>query len=185
MLALGLSCLPVGAQTGSGVSAEWDTRTMLQSLADQAQKLKPILDRVQPKEWLAQGASQTYVEQWQKASNEIGYLATSSKLLAEQPEKLTAALDTLYRLENLDSVLNSLAGGVRKYQNPALADLLQGVATSNFTNREKLRAFILDLAGQKEQELQVMDKEAQRCRTELLRQPVKPASPRTRATEKK
>lgn len=176
------------AQT-AGVSAEWDTRTTLQSLADQAQKLKPILESVQPKEWLARGASPTYVEQWQKANNEIGYLVGSSKLLSQQPEKLTAALDTLYRLENLSTLLHSVAEGVRKYQNPAVADLIDGIATSNFTNREKLRQYIMDLANQKEQEFAVIDKEAQRCRAEISSQPNRPAaasrSRNTSRTEKK
>lgn len=184
VLAWALSTPFADAQSATGLTPEWDTRAVLQNLAEQAQKLKPLLEKVQPKEWLSRGASETYVTQWQKATNEIGYLVLSSRLLAEQPEKLTAAIDTLYRLDNLDILLHSLAGGIRKYQSSSLADQLQGGATANANNRERLRQYLLELATQKEQEYEAADKEVQRCRTELLRQPVRPA-PRARNTEKR
>jgi hypothetical protein len=40
-----------------------------------------------------------------------------------------------------------------------------GVVAENSTSRDKLRQHITDLAGQQEQELVVLDQEAQRCRT--------------------
>lgn len=170
------------ATTAAGVSNEWDTRAFLQSLTEQAKTMKPLLDKLEVKEWVKQGASETYLTQSEKAYSEITYLGTSAQNLAQQPEKLPAAIDTLYRLENLDTLLTSLSGGVRKYQNPAVGDLMQSVIATNYGNREKLRQYVLDLATQKEQEYAVMDKEAQRCRGELSRQPVtKPAPARSTA----
>jgi hypothetical protein len=65
--------------------------------------------------------------------------------------------------------------GVRNYQNPAVGDLLLGVAAENSENRDKLRQYITDLALTKEQEFEVADKEAQRCRGMLSKQtPPKP-----------
>ena len=41
----------------------------------------------------------------------------------------------------------------------------------NSTNRDRLRQYLQDLATQKEEEFQVADREAQRCRAALLKQP--------------
>jgi hypothetical protein len=51
-----------------------------------------------------------------------------------------------------------------------------GVSAENSANRDKLRQYITDLAAAKEQEFDVADKEAQRCRGMLTKQtPAKPA----------
>src|SRR5579883_2894924 len=81
------------------------------------------------------------------------------------------APQTYVRLQSLENRLHSLADGVRKYQNPAVGDLLLGVLAENSSNRDNLRQYITDLAAQKEQEFQIVDKEAQRCRGILSRQP--------------
>ena len=72
-------------------------------------------------------------------------------------------------MQAVDSTLGSLTEGVRKYQNPALASIMQAVIAENSTNRDRLRQYLQDLATQKEQEFQVADREAQRCRAALLR----------------
>jgi hypothetical protein len=140
----------------SGVSSEWDIRKLLDSLDVEAQHLKPIIDQVKPESWDAKGASSTYIAQWKAAQAELRYLLSSSETLSRQPEKLTSALDTYFRMQAMESTVSSVVEGVRKYQNPALANL---------------RQYVQDLAAQKEQELQVADREAQRCRDALVRQP--------------
>jgi site-specific recombinase XerC len=87
-----------------------------------------------------------------------------------EPARLTAALDAYFRLQNLETVLTSLVDGVRKYQNPALADLLRGVMSENSTSRQQLRQYLTDLAAVKELESKLMDQEAQRCRENQCRQ---------------
>ena len=52
-----------------------------------------------------------------------------------------------------------------------MGDLLIGVLAENSSNRDKLRQYITDLAVTKEQEFQIVDKEAQRCRGVLSHQP--------------
>jgi len=155
----------------SGVSSEWDIRKLLDSLDLEAQHLKPVIDQVKPDAWAAKGASSTYVAQWKSAQTELKYFLSSSEALSRQPEKLTSALDTYFRMQALESTVSSVVEGVRKYQNPALANLMQGVLGENNANRDRLRQYVQDLAAQKEQELQVADREAQRCRDTLVRQP--------------
>ena len=92
-------------------------------------------------------------------------MANAAKALERDPDKLTLSLETYFRLQGMENYLNSLVDGVRKYQNPAVGDLLVGVLGENSSNRDKLRQYITDLASQKEQEFAVVDKEAQRCRS--------------------
>jgi len=177
-------------QASQGVSSQWDISQTLDSLSAQAKRLKPILDQLTPQEWVAKGAPQTYVDQWKGAQAELGYLVNVTKQLEAQPERLTIALETYFRMTTLEGQLNSLVDGVRNYQNPAVGDLLIGVLGDNSANRDKLRQYITDLAATKEQEFQIADKEAQRCRGVLERQPAprattqpkKPAAPKPEST---
>ena len=157
------------AQTPSGVSAEWDISQTVSALSAQAKRLKPFLDQLTPQDWVSKGAPTAYVTQWQGAQDDLGYLVDSANALEKQPERLTVALDTYFRLQSLELRLNSLVDGVRRYQNPAVGDLLVGVLGENSANRDKLRQYITDLAATKEQEFKIVDQEAQRCRNVLTR----------------
>jgi hypothetical protein len=169
------STLPAHAQ---GVSAPWDISQTLVSLAEQTQRLTPILDQLTPQQWEAKGAPAAYTAQWRNARNEVGYLLGAAQSLRKQPEKLTLALETLFRLQSVESQVNSLVDGVRRYQNPAVGDLLVSVVSANSGNRDQLRQYVTDLAKTKEQEFQIVDTEAQRCRGTLMRQPApRPAAP--------
>ena len=159
------------APSAGGVTSEWDVRKLLDSLDLQAQHVKPIIDQIKPETWVAKGAPKTYVTQWTTAQAELKYLLSSSEALSKQPERLTLALDTYFRMQALESTLGSVTEGVRKYQNPALADLMQSVVSENSSNEDKLRQYVQDLATQKEQEFQIADREAQRCRETLMKQP--------------
>jgi hypothetical protein len=154
-----------------GVASEWDARKMIDALSSQAQHLKPIIDQVQPSAWLSKGASDTYVAQWNTAQAQLKYLISSSEAFSRQPERLPLGLDTYFRMQTVEATLASLTEGVRKYQNPSLASIMQGVIAENSTNRDRLRQYLQDLATQKEEEFQVADREAQRCRAALLKQP--------------
>ncbi len=164
--------LPARAQ---GVSAPWDISQTLTSLAEQSKRLLPILEQLTPEKWEAKGAPAAYTAQWRNARNEVGYLLSASESMKKQPEKLTLGLDTLFRLQSVEAQVNSLVEGVRRYQNPAVGDLLVSVVSANSANRDQLRQYITDLAHSKEEEFQVVDREAQRCRGTLMRQP--PARP--------
>ncbi|MGA3023887.1 MAG: hypothetical protein ABSF98_03860 [Bryobacteraceae bacterium] len=169
LLLLAAGSLAAQAPSG-GVSSEWDIRTMLASLEARAKQLAPVLDQLKPAEWVGNGAPQAYVGQCTTAKNELNYLLGAAQALAKDPEKLPAALDTLFRMQALDSTLRSVIEGTRKYQNPAIADLVQAVVNENDQNRDRLKQYVLDLASEKEHELQVMDAEAQRCRASISNQ---------------
>ena len=160
-----------------GVSAPWDISQTLTSLAEQSQRLLPILEQLTPEKWEAKGAPAAYTAQWRNARSEVGYLLGVAESMKKQPEKLTLGLETLFRLQAVEAQVNSLIDGVRRYQNPAVGDLLVSVVSANSANRDQLRQYITDLAQTKEEEFQVVDREAQRCRGTLMRQP--PARPAT------
>ncbi len=176
VLASALEAIGQSSQAGNGVASEWDVRKLLDSLDLQAQHWKPIIEQVKPETWLAKGAPKTYVTQWNSAQAQLKYMLSSSEALSKQPERLTLALDTLFRMQAMESTLTSVIEGVRKYQNSALADLMQFAMNENNTNGDRLRQYIQDLAAQKEQEFQVADREAQRCREILVKQPAAPES---------
>jgi hypothetical protein len=150
------------------VTASWDTARNVAALSAQAARLKPMLEQMTPQQWVAGGAPQTYVTQWQSAQAELEYLAQAADLFGQQPEKLTAALDTYFRLQAVEWRLESLIEAVRRYQNPAVGDLILAELRQNSSHRDGLRQYIMDLAAQKEQEFTVVDQEAQRCRAQVL-----------------
>jgi hypothetical protein len=176
-----LTCVLMGtcafAQSQPGVMQEWEVQKLLQNLEAQTKHLPGVIEQIKPETWVARGAPDTYQEQWKSSQDEVKYLLASSDALIKQPERLTVALETYLRMEAAEKMLGSLIEGIRKYQNPALAVLVQGVVDENSSNRDKLRQYIQDLAAQKEQEFMVADREAQRCRATLMRQP-KPTSGR-------
>jgi hypothetical protein len=167
LVCLPLASIAVFAQTPS-VSAVWDTSQNVAALSAQAARLKPLLDQMNPEDWVAKGAPATYVSQWRSAQMELEYLASAARMLEVKPERLTAALDTYFRLEAVEWRLESLIEAVRRYQNPAVGDLIFGELRQNSAHRDGLRQYITELAAQKETEFTVVDQEAQRCRAELL-----------------
>jgi hypothetical protein len=186
-LLLFLSSVPLLMHAQATVSAPWDITETIASLSQQAERLKPILEQLTPEEWVTRGAPQAYVAQWRSAQQELADVVDASVALQKQPDRLPAVLNVYFRLEGMQTRLSSLVEGVRNYQNPAVGDLLVGIVAENSGNRDKLRQYIADLADQKEQEFTVADREAQRCRTTLNRQPaapVKPAPAKPNATPK-
>jgi uncharacterized membrane protein YccC len=172
------SILPVCAVAQqAGVPTDWDVQKLVTSIAEQSGRIQPLVEQIRPKDWVAKGASDTYVQQWDSAHSQAKTVKLSADNLVREPERLTAALDTYFRLQNLEVVLTSLIDGVRKYQNPALADLLRSVLSENNASRQQLRQYLVDLAANKEQEFKVMDEEAQRCRESISKLP-SPAQPK-------
>jgi hypothetical protein len=162
---------PAAPAPQTGVETEWDLRKLLDALVTGAARLKPLMEQVNPQNWSDKQGAASYMPQWKSAQNEIQYLAHSTQDLSKEPERLTLALETYFRLQAIQNAVGSLNEGIRRYQNPAVADLLQGAVVENATNRERLKAYITELAQTKEQELKIMDKEAQRCRAMLTKQP--------------
>jgi hypothetical protein len=168
---------PVAAQQpapppAASVAPVWDVRVVLEDLARHAERLLAVLQQIDGKAWSEQGASETYAAQLRSCLEQATALAQGARQLALKPEVLSAGLELYIRITSLDNMTHSLEEGIRKYQNPAVAELLAGVAASGSRNRDQFQRYLVELASEREQQLSVMDREAQRCRGILARQPV-------------
>lgn len=164
LVCFALVSVSLWGQAAPSVPAPWDVSKSVTELAAQVAKLKPVLTQLTPQAWVEQGAPAAYVGQWRSAQQELDYLDQTARALEKQPEKMTAALDLYFRLQAVEWRLTSLAEGARKYQSPAAAEQIAEAVGVHATKRDQLREYITDLAAQNEQQLTVMDREAQRCR---------------------
>jgi F0F1-type ATP synthase membrane subunit c/vacuolar-type H+-ATPase subunit K len=143
---------------------------LLQEMSVQAARLLPALDQVDAQAWVAKGASETYLAQLQSSKEQARALSDGAKAVARNPEKLASLLVLFLRIEALDTMLRSLEEGIRKYQTPSVAENIAALAAAGGANRERFRSYMVNLAAEREQQFEIMDREAQRCRT-LLTQP--------------
>ena len=180
LYALSAACL--GAQTG-GIPPEWEVKKQMTDLVEHVQRFGPVLDQIHAEEWVKKGAPPAYVSQLASTRAQIGYLVGSTKDLAAHPERMSMALDTFFRMESVEAMLRSVVAGIRKYQNPAVAEMLAGLIADTGTDRDKLRQYVVDLAADRDQQFRVMDQEAQRCRAALSRGAAPAAKPNTRQEE--
>lgn len=160
-----------------GLTTEWNIQKTIHAVGTQASRLIPMLDEVRPEEWLAKGAPDAYVAQLRDLRAELGYAARTAQELQQDADDLGKAFELFMRLDASRGMYRSLVQGVRTYQNPALADLLESVELEGDAPRAHLRNYLIELATMKERELKIIDQEAQRCRGLLIRQPAaRPAS---------
>ena len=160
---------PLSAQTAS-VPQAWDITKTLRAVSAGVTRIMPILEQIRPQEWVAQGASDTYATQWKESIVQANAISTSAQALLPHPEKLPDTLQLLFRMQAFHAELASVGEGLRKYQNPALADLMFSVAAEDGPAREQLQQYAVDMANEKEQQFQIADREAQRCRGTLSRE---------------
>src|SRR5580698_6792775 len=156
-----------------GLETDWDIAAALQEIGDHAGRLLPALNRIDARSWVDQGASETYAEQLQSAKDQTQSLADGAKALAKNPERLPVALELYFRMQAIDAMLASVEEGMRRYQTPASAQALASLQAEAGANRDRLQRYIVNLAAEREQELHVMDQEAQRCRGTLTAPPAK------------
>jgi hypothetical protein len=155
---------PSTAPHPAGLETDWDIRPVLMEISAHAGRLLPALEKIDARAWVAKGASDTYVAQLQSSKDQARALAAEAKALAANPERLSASLEVYFRVQGLESMLDSLEEGIRKYQSPADASALASLSAENGLNRDRLQKYIVNLAAEREQDLAVMDREAQRCR---------------------
>jgi hypothetical protein len=179
-LSLGLALAGKAGAQAAGYSAPWDVAKLTAALVDEAKRLQPIVAQADPQQWKDSSAGKNYQPQWKSAQNLIQYFTGAAESLSKQPEKLPLGLETYFRMEAMQVTLASLADGIRRHDNPAKAEVLQLVMTDNSNNRERLKQYLMDLANAKEQEFQVADHEAQRCRGNISRQ-VPPSADQSKA----
>jgi hypothetical protein len=153
-----------------GLETAWEIAPTIQELAAHAGRLVPILDKLQIRAWVEKGASDTYLAQRDSAKEQAVGLATEAKALAANPERLSAALQVLFRLQAVETMAGSLIDGARRYQTPQDAQALATAVAQGGAGRERLQRYVVNLAAQREQDLAVMNAEAQRCRGILTQQ---------------
>lgn len=162
----GISCLPALAQ---GMLPRWEVEAMAKSLEEHAAKLEQVLAQVRPKEWTQAGGSEAYLEQHATLTTELKHLGLSARNLGRNPEKISVVVDTFLWLDRLGSMLRSMGEGTRRYQNAALADLLDSAVASNSGAEANLKSYMRELAVQREAEMEIAHEEAQRCRSDLFK----------------
>jgi len=118
--------------------------------------------------WTAKGAPEAYAAQLQSSKDQARALADGAKALAGNPERLSAALEVLFREQGLETMLGSVAEALRKYQSADVAQDLIALAAEGGASRDRLQQYVVNLAAEREKEYQVMDQEAQRCRGMVL-----------------
>ena len=160
----------VAAQQG-GVIPRWEIIEVAQRLDENAKDIRTILSQVRPEEWVQEGAPDAYVGQHDTLRSDLSNLALSAQAMQRKPETLSVAIDTFLWLDRVRSMLRSLTAAVRKYQNPALGELLASAGNRAANHEETLKGYLRQLAVEREAELEISHSEAQRCRETLARQP--------------
>jgi hypothetical protein len=153
------------------METSWEIAPVLQEISDHAGRLLPLLDKLDARAWVEKGASDTYLAQVRSARDQARALNIEAKALVPNPERLSAGLQVLVRIYSLEGMLGSLADAVRRYQGPADAQTLAAQVAENGRSRNRLERYIVNLAAEREQDLQVMDREAQRCRSMVTQTP--------------
>lgn len=163
------------AAQSPGVMPVWEVRDAGTALEKHIQVVSGLLEQYHPEQWIAAGAPAIYVEQVKQARQFNTYLGQQAQALARDPEKLSVVLDVVFRLDHVNSLLESVTQGLRLHQNPGIADLMNAAISRNSTTREQLKQYAYQLTLDREKEWEVANSEAQRCRAVLSKQPPAPA----------
>jgi hypothetical protein len=147
-------------------------------ISQRTARIAPMLDELRPNDWVAKGAPDTYVTQWNSAREQLQAIQSDMAALAQNPDQMTECMKALFRVQAAHLTLDSLMGGLRRWQNPALAELIESVSAQDQADLNRLEQYVLTLANEKDQQYAVVDREAQRCRGILSKQPAEPAKPK-------
>jgi len=165
-----------GQSSGTGVTAAWDVRGQIRTQVAHIKELEALLRNAEPNMWAENGAPDAYVSQLRSAKTSMEQLVVAADTLARDPEKLQPALETYFQMEHVEFLLGSLREAIRKYQSPELADRLTQLLGQSTVDRNRLRQQIRDVAAEHEQEFQIVNEEAQRCRATLTKETPAPVS---------
>ena len=175
--ALALLILLAGilAAQSPGVMPIWEVRDAATALEKHLQVVSGLLEQYHPEQWVANGAPAIYVEQVKQAREFNTYLGQQAQALASDPEKLSVVLDVIFRLDHVNSLLESVTQGLRLHQNPGIADLMSAAISRNSTTRDQLKQYAYQLTVDREKEWEIANREAQRCRAAISKQAPAPA----------
>lgn len=167
---------PLTAQSGvapQGVAPEWDARKNIDELKLKAVSVLPVLERFDAAKWRSAGAPEAYLGQMEGAKRQLQSVARALEELRQTPEKLSVALEIFLRFQALQNMLEATVEAARKYESAGDADLLQEKLSEVAPSRDRFQSYMLDLASERDKQLEVLLKEAQRCRVEMNRPAVK------------
>lgn len=157
------------ASPEAGLLPDWELKPRAAKLAEGLERVRPLLERLQPERWTAAGAPRQYEQQYRDCLETLNYALDAAARLGERPNRLTVAVEALVRLETFVNLARSLSEAVRRYQNPAVADLVESELAAS-SDREWLRRHVLELSAVREREWETAEQEAQRCRELMLKQ---------------
>jgi hypothetical protein len=161
---------PLAAQD-EGLMHQWEVVEMTKQLVEHTDTIKTILGQVRPKEWIQVGAPDAYVSQFEALRAELTNVNLSAEALGRKPETLSLAVHTFLWLDRVNSMLDSMADGVRRYQNPSVAELLIAGRNRNQGAELGLKDYMRQLADQWQTRMEIANDEAQRCRETLVKKP--------------
>ena len=155
----------------TGFETAWDIAPVFNEISAHAGRLGAALDKLDAQGWVKKGASDTYAAQLESSRQQVRAMQTEAKTLATNPDRLSATLVLLFRIQGVDSMMPSIEEAMRKYQSPADGQALARLVAENGLNRDRIQNYIVNLASEREQDLKVMDEEAQRCRSTMTAVP--------------
>ncbi len=167
-----------------GIPAEWNARQQLDELKTRFEAIPPELSKVNLDRWRSEGVAVAYLNQFESIQAQLKSLSLAITDLRQSPEKLAIALEIFLRFDSLDSMQRSVMEAVRKYETQALADGIESKFVDTAVARNQFRSYMLDLAANRDRELDVLLQEAQRCRVEK-NSPLPPKPPTPVAPKKK
>jgi hypothetical protein len=165
---------PAAPPQPAGIPTEWEIGAILGEIGAHYCRLTATLNRIDAAAWTRKGASETYAEQLEAAKGQARAIEAAAKALAGNPEKLSAELELLFRIDGVGRILQSVEEVMRKYQSPEDAQRLAAEEAENGANGERLRSYVIDVAAQRERQFAMLDGEVQRCRESLVSQPAPP-----------
>jgi hypothetical protein len=168
LAAVSVGLLP--AQEDVGTMPTWEVAAIAENLEAQTEQAEQILTGVKPEEWPQAGAA-AYAAQRETLLVELAHLRNSARAMASAPERLPLVVDTFLWIDRTNSMMASMTDGVRRYQNAAVADLLESARGQYSGAGEKLKEYMRQLAVSVDAQMQIAHEEAQRCRTELVTRP--------------
>ncbi len=169
----------------AGLEPAWDIAVVLQQIGIHSGRLLAALKELDAAAWVSKGASETYVEQLESSRQQAQAVASDAQVLSRNPDRLSGTLQLFFRLQSLETMMSSLQQGAARYQTQQVAQSLASLYAEGGANRERLRAYIVNLASEREHQFEVMDREAQRCRATLMAAPPPPPCKAAPATTRK
>ncbi len=174
------SCAAFSQQPAPAIPrmTEPQIQSIFTGISKHAARIEPMLQQLHPAEWVAQGAPQTYVAQWNSTIEQLNVIQTEMSALAQRPDQLIELMKALFRVQASQKVIASLMDGLRHYQNPALAELIESVAAEDQSSLDNFERYLVELATDRQQQYDVVEHEAQRCRSTLFAPPSTPKTTR-------